>query len=286
MPNFESTPTISPMEPSAAMTSQPPKPKSGGAKKAIFIVVVIVLLVVAMLAGSMMAASNYQKRIDAQEARCQADLTVLGDEISRVTSDLTGCNGEKVTLESQLKAVEEGEKAEQLIKYQGWKTYTQPENKFSFRYPGTWQAEEQLVEPGPTFEKGGYCLDFISPTDSRLKICYRDQDDDEATTWFRTGIGSYPSYVGANIIMGDTIITEKNIIAYNQKVKSVVYEPNRKDDGSGFGGRIAVDNYYFTIMADAMGGDFEALNISALDQVMMDKIIESYGVPVSTSEVE
>lgn len=203
------------------------------------------------------------------------------DECEIQVADLEEENKELLTQVEETENAVEEPKIEIPNVYLAWKTYTDSRYGLNWRYPAGWFVRENVItdDGSGIYGKNGFCVKFYDnqaqpEAGTFVSVCYREQADDSASTWFRTGFG-YEEMGKTNIQvnLGGTIITEKTLFGDDGNVYDIVYAQNVADDETGLPARVASGDYYFTIMA---GNTTQGLSTS--DQEDVDAIIGSLDI--------
>jgi len=251
-------------------------PMGGKMRSPLFMVIIAVVVTAVVVGVGAYLVANWQGGI-AQEELNKKIIDVEGQK-GTLQEDFNACQTSlyteqqgKTALEDQIKKAEN----EANAVYQSWKDYTDTKYGLQWKYPSDWTVLAREIAPtSGVVNKYGFCLNFESADDILLNICYRKKDDDNSTTWFRTGLG-FPELgkIGINVKMGDKVLTEKTLYGAAGKVQTIIYAQNLQDDGTGFPARFASGNYYFTVMADNFGTG--GAGISSEDQLIIENILRS-----------
>ncbi len=138
---------------------------------------------------------------------------------------------------------------------EGWLTYANADYGFTFRYPSNWVLDNRWTHCAQ-FWQGDLFLDF----------CFRHPD--EQADYLRPGLPAGDIQPGGHIsFFGQSL--HRQVLVYEGKIKVVLYQEVLR------GGVI------FNLSLDDFSLDYDAVDLSAETQQLVDQIIESFAwIPV------
>ena len=290
-PNPASAPPATPQAPPPPPPGPPPAcPKCGSSWLAIIIAAILGAAIAGLLVYIIITKFfNFMpptvggcddKLVMSQNALVECEAEVL--ELESENEELVALTEESTeTTEAEIPS----ETTSTSSEYAGWSSYTDSVFGFTWQHPSNWLVKENvmLADENSVMEKTGFCLSFsptttdITATTTTLSVCYRDQGDSGATTWFRTGMGyGELAKVPISIDMGGHTITEKTLFGEDGNITDIIYSQNETDDETGLPGRVAIGNYYFSMIVSNDYGIFiDAEGITTEDQETIDLILAS-----------
>jgi hypothetical protein len=213
---------------------------------------------------------------------CEDKLVMAEASLDECELQVTEVEEENEELLVQVEEVEVEEPADKIPDvYLAWSTYEDSRYGLKWRYPAGWFVRENVItdDGSGLYGKNGFCVKFYDnqaqpEAGTFLSVCYREQTDSSASTWFRSGFG-YEEMGKTNIQVNldGTIITEKTLFGEDGNVYDIVYAQNAADDETGLLARVASGDYYFTMMAGNV-----TQGLSASDQEDIEAIIGSLNI--------
>jgi len=238
---------------------------------AVLIAVVVTVLVVVAVGYFFFVHQSEQSQNELEKEVNKAE-----NQLKSCANDLLECRDQLNVLESEVEQINKQAEQQTMLPYQGWSDYQEEKFGLQWKYPSNWQISEGEATVG---EKKMYCVDFTSPEDAVLTICYRGQDEADFTTWPEIDLEqNYTAKTNVDIEMAGKKITEKTLagVGGEENVIGIIYAQNVSDDETGYGARIAVGDYYLTAVA------FNSSNnqyITTEEQNKMDLILGSLQLP-------